>query len=402
MDALALAVVAMLCLAAGAAIGWLAAGRHAVAETARLRATVAASQATVAAARAGEQRLEQALRSLSHEAIAHNNNAFAQLVAPIRESLAKVEAQVGEVERERVASYAGLREQVLNMHRTSEQLRVETSQLVAALRAPQVRGRWGEHQLRRIVEVAGMVEHCDFTEQATSTTSDGTLRPDLVVTLAGGKNVVVDAKVPFSAYLEAMESRDEKHRATRLDAHARHLRSHVDALGSKAYWERFDPSPEFVVLFVPADTFLDAALQREPMLLEHAFGRNVVVATPSTLIALLRTIAYTWRQEALAANAAQVHALGRELHSRIATMGGHLGRLGSSLNTAVCRYNEAIGSVEGRVLVTARKFADLHVTTESLDTPNQVEVVGKQLQAPELIASESEFLIAIDERHAAP
>jgi DNA recombination protein RmuC len=252
------------------------------------------------------------------------------------------------------------------------------------------------------VEVAGMVEHCDFTEQATSTTSDGTLRPDLVVTLAGGKNVVVDAKVPFSAYLEAMESRDEKHRATRLDAHARHLRSHVDALGSKAYWERFDPSPEFVVLFVPADTFLDAALQREPMLLEHAFGRNVVVATPSTLIALLRTIAYTWRQEALAANAAQVHALGRELHSRIATMGGHLGRLGSSLNTAVCRYNEAIGSLEGRVLVTARKFADLHVTTESLDTPNQVEVVGKQLQAPELIASESEFLIAIDERHAAP
>ncbi len=247
-----------------------------------------------------------------------------------------------------------------------------------------------------------MVEHCDFVEQATSVTVEGTLRPDMVITLAGGKNVVVDAKVPFSAYLEAMESRDERHRSTRLDAHARHLRSHVDALGSKAYWERFDPSPEFVVLFVPADTFLDAALQREPTLLEHAFQRNVVLATPSTLIALLRTIAFTWRQEALAANAAQVHALGRELHSRIATMGGHLGKLGSSLNAAVSRYNEAIGSLEGRVLVSARKFADLQVTTGELETPRQVEVVARQLQAPELIASETDALIAIDERHAAP
>jgi len=395
MDALAIAVVALLCLAAGALIGWYAA-------RARLATEVAGLRATLDAARVGEQRLEQSLRALSHESIAHNNSAFAQLVAPIRESLAKVEAQVDEVERDRVEAYATLRQQVQHMHQTSEQLRVETSQLVAALRAPQVRGRWGEHQLRRIVEVSGMVEHCDFVEQATSVTADGMLRPDMVVTLAGGKNVVVDAKVPFSAYLEAMESRDERHRSSRLDAHARHLRSHVDALGSKAYWERFDPSPEFVVLFVPADTFLDAALQREPMLLEHAFGRNVVLATPSTLIALLRTIAYTWRQEALAANAAQVHALGRELHSRIATMGGHLGKLGSSLNTAVSRYNEAIGSLEGRVLVTARKFADLHVTTDELETPRQVEVVGRQLQAPELIASETEALIAIDERHAAP
>jgi DNA recombination protein RmuC len=250
-----------------------------------------------------------------------------------------------------------------------------------------VRGRWGEHQLRRIVEFAGMIEHCDFTEQATSTTADGVLRPDLVITLAGEKHIVVDAKVPFAAYLEAMEARDDRQRAARLDAHARHLRSHVDALGSKAYWERFSPSPEFVGLFVPADTFLDAALQRDPSLLEHAFGRNVVIATPSTLVALLRTIAYTWRQEALAQNAAEVHALGRELHGRIATMGGHLGRVGSSLNAAVARYNEAIGSLEGRVLVSARKFADLQVTTASLETPPQVEVVARQLEAPELTAS---------------
>jgi DNA recombination protein RmuC len=396
MDVLVVAFVALLCLTAGAAIGWLAARSRAAAEIARL-------DATLAAARHGEERLEQSLRALSHDAIAQNNSAFAQLIGPIRESLAKVEAQVTEVEHDRVAAYAGLREQVLHMHQTSEQLRLETSQLVTALRAPQVRGRWGEHQLRRIVEVAGMVEHCDFVEQPTSNTSDGMLRPDLVVTLAGKKHIVVDAKVPFAAYLEAMEAREDRVRDARLDAHARHLRSHVDALGSKAYWERFDPSPEFVVLFVPADTFLDAALQREPNLLEHAFGRNVVVATPSTLIALLRTIAYTWRQEALAANAAQVHALGRELHARIATMGGHIGRLGASLNTAVSRYNEAVGSLEGRVLVTARKFADLHVTTDELEVPKQVEVVGRQLQAPELVASASEALIAIDEpRHAAP
>jgi DNA recombination protein RmuC len=395
MDGLVVAVIALAALAAGAAIGWLAARMRNATELAQLHATLQASKA-------GEQRLEQSLRALSHDAIAQNNSAFAQLVAPIRESLAKVEAQVSDVERRRLEAYATLRQQVLHMHETSEQLRIETSQLVAALRAPQVRGRWGEHQLRRIVEVAGMVEHCDFVEQATSSTSDGILRPDLVITLAGEKHVVVDAKVPFAAYLEAMESRDERHRTTRLDAHARHLRSHIDALGSKAYWERFEPSPEFVVLFVPADTFLDAALQRDPMLLEHAFGRNVVVATPSTLVALLRTIAYTWRQEALAANAAEVHALGRELHGRIATMGGHLGRLGSSLNSAVARYNEAVGSLEGRVLVSARKFADLQVTTDSLETPAQVEVVGRQLQAPELIASESDLLIALEERHAAP
>jgi DNA recombination protein RmuC len=301
--------------------------------------------------------------------------------------LRRYEQRVAELEHDRVDAYAELREQVRSMGAVSGELRTETKQLVAALRAPQVRGRWGEHQLRRIVEFAGMIEHCDFTEQATSSTADGVLRPDLVITLAGEKHIVVDAKVPFAAYLEAMEARDDRQRAARLDAHARHLKSHVDALGSKAYWERFSPSPEFVVLFVPADTFLDAALQRDPSLLEHAFGRNVVIATPSTLVALLRTIAYTWRQEALAQNAAEVHALGRELHGRIATMGGHLGRVGSSLNAAVTRYNEAVGSLEGRVLVSARKFADLQVTTASLETPPQVEVVARQLEAPELTAS---------------
>lgn len=394
MDVLVIAFTAFLCLGLGGTIGWLLARARASTETVRL-------QATLDAAQAGERRLEQSLRALTHDAISENNLTFARLIAPLQDSLAKVEHQVSGVERDRVDAYAALREQVVAMRQNSEQLRIETSQLVSALRAPQVRGRWGEHQLRRIIEVAGMVEHCDFLEQPTSTNSDGTLRPDLVVKLAGGKNIVVDSKVPFAAYLEAMEARDERTRNARMDAHARHLRSHVDALGSKAYWERFAPSPEFVVLFVPADTFLDAALQRDASLLEHAFGRNVVIATPSTLIAMLRTIAYTWRQEALADNAAKVHALGRELHSRLSTMGTHFGKVGSALNSAVTRYNEAIGSLEGRVLVTARKFVDLSVTTDELCTPPQVEIVSRQLQAPELVASANESLISLDERQAA-
>jgi DNA recombination protein RmuC len=387
----ALLVLAVVCLATGVALGWLAARSRSAAETARLGATLDA-------ARASEHRLEQSLRAVSADALQHHSTEFSRLVAPLAQTLSKVEQQVAAVERDRVDAYAGLREQVRHAHATSEQLRTETRQLVTALRAPQVRGRWGEHQLRRIVEAAGLLEHCDFTEQAVSTGEDGTLRPDMVVTLAGGKHVVVDAKVPFNAYLEAMESRDEAGRTDRLTAHARALRGHVDALSAKAYWTRFDPSPEFVVLFVPADTFLDAALQRDATLLEHAFARDVVLATPSTLIALLRTIAYTWRQEALAENAAQVHALGRELHSRLATMGGHLTKVGSSLNSAVTAYNSAVGSLEGRVLVTARRFTDLHVTTAELTGPRQVETAARQPQAPELVASATDALIALDDR----
>jgi DNA recombination protein RmuC len=383
--------VVVICLTAGAVIGWLAAQSRTATETARL-------QATVEAARSSEQRLEQSLRALSADALHHHSAEFSRLVAPLQNTLSKVEQQVAAVERDRVDAYAGLREQVKLAHVTSEQLRTETRQLVTALRAPQVRGRWGEHQLRRVVEAAGLLEHCDFTEQPVSTTVDGTLRPDLVVTLAGGKNVVVDAKVPFNAYLEAMEARDDGTRNDRLAAHARALRGHVDALSAKAYWTRFEPSPEFVVLFVPADTFLDAALQKDAMLLEHAFARDVVLATPSTLMALLRTIAYTWRQDALAQNAAEVHALGRELHSRLATMGGHLTKVGTSLNTAVSAYNSAVGSLEGRVLVTARRFTDLQVTTAELTGPVQVETAARQVQAPELVASATDALVALDER----
>jgi DNA recombination protein RmuC len=272
---------------------------------------------------------------------------------------------------------------------------------VTALRAPQVRGRWGELQLRQVVESAGMVEHCDFVEQATVPTADGAVRPDLIVKLAGGKQVVVDAKVPFAGFIEAMDARDETTRTARLRAHARHLRDHVDSLAAKEYWEHFSPSPEFVVLFVPADAFLQAALEQEPALLEYAFERNVVIATPSNLIALLRTVGYAWRQEALAANAQQVYELGRELHSRLATMGGHLARLGGQLENAVKSYNSTVASMESRVLVTARRFSELKVTDHELAATPQVSQVPRQVQAPELVASATDSLVPFPENKPA-
>jgi DNA recombination protein RmuC len=373
---------------AGLAVGWLAAKNRTSAETTKLHAELAAERATLESYRANEQRLEQAIKTLSRDAIRENNQTFAQLVAPLREDLAKVEHHVSQVERTRVDAYSGLREQVDLMHRTNIQLRTETAQLVAALRAPQVRGRWGEHQLRRIVEAAGMVEQVDFSEQVTMNTLDGGVqRPDMVVKLADGKHLIVDAKAPISAYLEAMEARDEIARNERLQAHAKHLRSHVETLSCKEYWAAFDGTPEFVVLFVPADTFLDAALRNDAELLEHAFARNIVIATPSTLVALLRTIAYTWRQEALAKNAEEIHQLGKDLYQRLATFGDHFAKIGSSLNSAVNKYNQAVGSLEGRVLVSARKFAELQGITKDLPDSPQLETVARQLQAPELVES---------------
>ena len=271
------------------------------------------------------------------------------------------------------------------MGAVSSELRTETKQLVAALRAPLVRGRWGEHQLRRIVEAAGLLEHCDFAEQVTAATEHQGVRPDLLVTLHGGRTVVVDAKAPFDAYLSAMEARDERTRDGHLDQHARHLRMHVDALAAKAYWTAFDSTPDFVVLFVPADPFLDAALQRDAALMEHAFRRNVVLATPATLIALLRTVAYSWRQEALARNAVAVHGLARELYGRLSTLGDHVGKLGTALGTAVTAYNRAVGSLESRVLVSARKLAEMGVSDRDLAPPPQVELAPRQPQAPELL-----------------
>jgi DNA recombination protein RmuC len=416
-------VLLLVGLLGGLAIGWLLARQRAGAEIARMGADAARLHAALDAERfsartrdemqaRADERLREAFDSLAGDALRRNNEAFVALaesrlataksvadgdlaqrqqaiegiVAPLRESLDRVQHQLSSVERDRAGSYSALLEQIGTMRQTSEQLRTETAQLVTALRAPQVRGRWGELQLERSVEAAGLTEHIDYVLQPTAAGDDGAVRPDLIVRLVGGKSVVVDSKVAFSGYLEAMEARDERTRAARLKAHARHLREHIDSLGAKAYWERFTPAPEFVVCFVPADAFLDAALREDPALQEHAFARNVVLATPSTLVALLRTVAYTWRQEALAANAAEVHQLGRELYQRLSTLGGHIDKLGRSLSGAVGSYNQTVSSLESRVLVTARRMSDLKVVdpNEELATPKQVTDSARSTQAPEL------------------
>jgi DNA recombination protein RmuC len=368
----------LLGLLVGVALGWLAARGRAAAEVARLDATLRAT-------REGEARLEASLRALSHDAARDQHSTLATLLSPLQEAIYRYERRVVEVENDRVDAYAELRTELRQMQSASTALSTSAGQLVAALRTPQVRGRWGEHQLRRIVEAAGMVEHCDFSEQVSAVTDEGGIRPDMLIRLAGGRHVVVDAKAPLDAYLTAMEARDERSRDAQLDLHAKHLRGHVEALSAKAYWAAFESTPEFVVLFVPADTFLDAALQRDPTLLEHAFTRDVVVATPATLVALLRTVAYVWRQESLAKNAVQIHALGREMYARLSTMGTHLTRLGASLGTAVGAYNKAVGSLESRVLVSARKFAELGISDDPIDPPEQVELTPRQLQSPELV-----------------
>ena len=352
-------------LVLGVTVGWLVArsrGAAAEAEVRLLRERLAVS-----------------------DAAADRRDDVAVTVAPLREALGKVETHLRELETARVSAYAALSEQVGFMRSTGEDLRDQTSSLVHALRAPQARGRWGEMQLRRVVELAGMVEHCDFTEQATVTTDHGVLRPDLVVRLAGGKQVVVDAKVSLAAYLDAAESRDPDLVEARMLAHARHLREHVKGLAAKEYWRSFEPTPEFVVLFVPGDSFLAPALERDPQLLEDAMAAKVLIATPTTLIAMLRTIAYSWQQEALTANARSVFEIGRELYRRLGKLGDHVDKVGRSLSRSVEDYNAMVGSLERTVLTQARRMADLQVTDAELRAPTPLDSVPRPLNAPELL-----------------
>jgi DNA recombination protein RmuC len=327
--------------------------------------------------------------------------AIAELLAPVRDSLQRFEVKVGEVEKGRIDAYASLTQQVRSLGEAQQVLRAEAANLVKALRAPHVRGRWGEVQLRRVVEIAGMVNYCDFTEQETAGGDAGRLRPDLVVRLPGGKSVVVDAKVPLSAYLEAMEAQEEAVRKERLAEHARQVREHVRRLSQKAYFEQFQPTPEFVVLFLPGESFFSAALEQDPSLLEAGAAQNVVLATPTTLIALLKAVAYGWKEEKVAENAREVSQLGRELHKRLADMGGHLAKLGRSLSASVEAYNAAVGTIESRVLVSARRFKELEASGpgESIEALGPVDHVPRRLQAPELApAGEGEGAPAAEPR----
>ncbi|MCW2903697.1 MAG: hypothetical protein JWO67_5962 [Streptosporangiaceae bacterium] len=318
--------------------------------------------------------------------------AVEHLVTPLRETLAQVQEQLREVETGRRESHAMLAKQVDFVRQSSAELRTETQSLVRALQRPEARGRWGEMQLRRVVEIAGMTHHCDFDEQATAVTDDGTVRPDLVVRLAGDKNIVVDSKVSLAAYLEAAAAKDDAVRAARMDAHARHLRDHVDRLAAKSYWQAFSPAPEFVVLFIPGEAFLAPALDRSPELLEYAMARRVHIATPTTLVTMLRTAGYAWQQAALSRNARAVFDLGKELYQRLGTLGGHVDELGKSLSNAVKSYNRTVGSFEGRVLVSARRLNDLGVVDGPLDGPRPVEETPRALSAPELLAEERPYV----------
>jgi DNA recombination protein RmuC len=314
--------------------------------------------------------------------------AVEHLVGPLRETLARVEAQLRESDADRARSHAAIAEQVGIARQTSEQLRIQTQALVTALRRPEARGRWGELQLRRVVELAGMSARCDFDEQVSVASPDGALRPDMVVRLAGGKNIVVDSKVSLAAYLDAAETSSDDVRASRMAAHARHVREHVDRLAAKAYWTALSPSPEFVILFIPGEAFLAPALEHDPGLLEYSLSRKVHIATPTTLVTMLRTAQYAWQQAALAENARAVFDLGRELYERIGGLGRHMDRMGKALTSAVTSYNQTVGSLEGRVLVSARKLNDLGVTDAELTAPAPVEETARALSAPELVSPE--------------
>jgi DNA recombination protein RmuC len=360
-----------------------------------------------------QQKLADAFKALSADALKSNNQSFldlaksalekfqegartdletrqkavGELVRPLRESLEKVEGKLGELEIARVHAYSALSEQLKGLVETHlPLLHNETANLVKALRQPTVRGRWGEIQLKRVVEMAGMLDHCDFLEQESREGEDGRLRPDMIVRLPGGKQVVVDAKAPIAAYLEAMDATDEATQQARLADHARQVRNHMTNLGRKAYWEHFDPTPEFVVLFLPGEMFFSAALQQDPGLIEYGVNEKVIPATPTTLIALLRAVSYGWRQEAIARNAQELSDLGKDLYKRLGDLAEHWIGVGKGLDRALDAYNRATGTLESRVLVSARRFRDLGSAPADtvIEVLEPLDHAPRNLQAPEL------------------
>jgi len=317
--------------------------------------------------------------------LAKREQAVKSLVEPMSKALEDVKRQTSEAEKFRREGQAQLREQVEQVARTSERLGERTKEFINTLRRSDVRGNWGQVQLERVVELAGMVEHVDFETEVNVRDDEGkNLRPDLTVNLAGGRTIVVDAKVAVLALIEAFDTDDERVRAERLEAHAKHVRKHIDDLASKRYWDQFSSAPEFVVMFVPSEAFYQAAVEQDATLQEYAFSKNVMIATPTTLVAMLRTVAHAWKEDKLAKNAQLVLATGKELYDRLVTMGSHLAKVGRALDSAGKAYNATVASMESRVLVSARKFGEMQEIRAELESPEQAQLDIREIAAPEL------------------
>ena len=387
-------------LAVGAAVGWLLAsfrlfrrlqeeqGQRVAAET-RLAEIEKQLEAQKSLVDEATSKLSDTFKALSSDALRTNSQAFVesakQTLEPLRDALKRYEDHLREVEGQRQRAYGSLEEQLRSLAASEQQLQRETANLVNALRRPEVRGRWGELTLRRAVELAGMAEHVDYVEQVSVAAEGGRLQPDMLVQLPGGRQVVVDAKVSLEAYLNALECADEESRSTCLAQHCRQMKDHVRSLAAKSYWEQFDPTPEFVVMFVPGESFLHAACSIDSALIEQAMQERVVLASPTTFVALLRAVAYGWRQEQIAKSAQEVSDLGRDLYDRLRSFLGHFDRMKKGLETATAAFNQAVGSLESRVLPSARRFRDLGAATgDELPELEPIETQPRQLTAPEV------------------
>ena len=397
-------------IAVGAAGAWFAL-------RARIQHERAAAAERLALVEEARTRLGDSFKALASEALHSNNQAFVQLakselaqhqlqareelekrkvamdalVRPIADSLTKVDSKIEQLERERAQAHGAIYTHLKTVTAQQEELRRETANLVTALRAPHTRGRWGEMQLRRVCEMAGMIKHCDFAEQETVASDDGRLRPDVLVSLPGGKRVVIDAKVPLAAYLDAIEARDEDSRRLHMQGHVRQVREHVKKLAAKSYWDQFEQTPEFVVMFLD-EAMYRAALEEAPGLFEEAMEQHVLIATPTSLLAVLRSVQYGWRQQQIEQSAREIAELGRELHGRLGRFASVLAKVGRGLSTSVNAYNEAVGSFDSRVLVTARKLSERGAASEAkeLEQPGQVDVMPRVVQTPQLEEGDGE------------